>query len=282
MKRTIQDLIVTGFGMITSVLTAIVLAASETKFSIALYSFTLWFVIPVGALLSGFAAASGYYFGARIFHHRPTRLLIFNVISVAVTTYFLLNYLEYRFLDIKGQAVSELIPFGQYMDIMLSHQSLEFRIRGAKLGETGDLGSFGYVMAVLQIVGFAVGGLCVYTYLRAAPFCDRCNRYLKKTLSTVRYTSDASQLQVLYGNVVDHLKQGSPSSAVQLLSSFGQAKYTDGANLNGELKLWKCTNCPQEFVDFSINKWNGKDWKQIPELYVRDYLPTVAGGDGAG
>ena len=57
--NTIQDLIVTGFGIVTSGLTALILALVESKFGLALYSFMWWFVIPVGALLSGFAAAKG-------------------------------------------------------------------------------------------------------------------------------------------------------------------------------------------------------------------------------
>jgi hypothetical protein len=143
------------------------LALAETKLGFAFYSFTWLFVIPVGALLSGFVAASGYYFGAKVFNHRPTRLMLFNMISVAITTYFLINYLNYSLLEVKGQPVSEMVSFGKYLDIILSHQSMEFRIRGSKLGEIGDLGNFGYVTAALQILGFAVGGLYVCGYLRS-------------------------------------------------------------------------------------------------------------------
>jgi hypothetical protein len=126
-KRTIQDFVVTGCGMASSVLTALVLALIETKFGIALYSFMWWFVIPIGAIAAGFAAATGYYFGAKTFHHRPTRLLLFNVVSVAVTTYFIVNYLNYSLLQVDGHPASSFLPFGQYMDIVLNHQSLEFR-----------------------------------------------------------------------------------------------------------------------------------------------------------
>jgi hypothetical protein len=39
--KTIQDLIVTGFGIVTSVLTALILALVESKLGFALYSF-MW------------------------------------------------------------------------------------------------------------------------------------------------------------------------------------------------------------------------------------------------
>lgn len=274
--KTVQDLIVTGFGIVTSSLTALILALVETKLGFAFYSFMWWFVIPVGAVLSGFAAASGYYFGAKVFNHRPTRLMLFNMISVAVTTYFLLNYLNYSFMEVKGQPVSELIPFGQYLDIVLSHQSMEFRIRGAKLGETGDLGSFGYVTAALQVLGFAVGGLWVYWHLRALPYCGACGKYLKKQPSVTRYTDDADQLRGLYSGLIAELRAGNSAAAAGLISGFGVTKpNVKDMKLNVELKLWKCARCPQEFFESSVNQWNGKDWKPVSGLLLRDYLPRA-------
>lgn len=274
--RTVQDLIVTGFGIVTSSLTALILALVETKLGFAFYSFMWWLVIPVGALLSGFAAASGYYFGAKVFNHRPTRLMLFNMISVAVTTYFLLNYLNYSFMEVKGQPVSELIPFSQYMDVVLNHQSMEFRIRGAKLGETGELGSFGYVTAVLQVLGFAVGGLCVYGHLRSAPFCGACGKYFKKQSSVTRYTNDGDQLKGLYSGLIAELQAGNSVAASQLISGFGATKQNvKDMKLSAELKLWKCASCPQEFFESSVNQWNGKDWKPVSGLVLRDYLPRA-------
>jgi len=274
--KTVQDLIVTGFGIATSVLTALILALLDTKLDFAVYSFMWWFVIPIGALVSGFAAASGYYFGAKVFNHRPTRLMLFNMISVAVTTYFLLNYLNYSFMEIKGQPVSGLIPFGQYMDIVLSNQSMEFRIRGAKLGETGELGSFGYVTAALQVLGFAVGGLCVCGYLRLAPYCRTCGKYLKKQLSITRYTNDPDGLDGFYSGLTAELRAGNSSAATRLISDYGAAKWNvRKMKLNAQLKLWRCGTCSEEFTETSVNHWNGRDWEKVSGLHARGYLPRT-------
>jgi hypothetical protein len=274
--RTVQDFLVTGFGIATSSLTALILAFVESKLGFSFYSFMWWFVIPVGALLSGFAAASGYYFGAKVFNHRPTRLMLFNMISVALTTYFLLNYLNYSFMEVKGHPVSQLIPFSQYMDIVLSRQAMEFRIRGARVGETGELGNLGYVTALLQVLGFAVGGLCVYGHLRSAPFCGACGKYLKKYSSVTRFTNDTEQLKVLYSGLIGELQAGNSGVATQLISGFGATKKNvKEMKLNAELKLWKCVSCPQEFFESSINQWNGKDWKPVSGLLLRDYLPRA-------
>lgn len=76
MKRLAQDLVVTAFGVVTSIATALLLFVVEQSFSVSLYTWTVWFVIPVGAMLAGFVAASGYYAGARLFGHRPTPLIL--------------------------------------------------------------------------------------------------------------------------------------------------------------------------------------------------------------
>ncbi len=275
LAKTIRDLIVTAFVIVTSSVTALILALVESNSGFAFYSLMLWFVIPAGALLSGFAAASGYYFGAKLFHHRPTRLLAFNMTSVAVTTYFLLNWLNYSFMQVEGRQVANLIPFGHYMDIVLTHQSMEFSIRGARLGETGQLGIFGYVTALLQVLAFAVGGLCVYAYLRAAPYCGACGNYLKEQSSITRYTSDAQRLPEFYCGLVTllQLQGGDSAAAAQLLSGFGTpATNVKDMKLNAALKLWKCMTCPQEFIELSANRWNGRDWKPISGLHHRDYL----------
>jgi len=78
--------------------------------------FMYWFVIPAGAICSGFAAASGYYAGARYFNHRPTKLLLLNMVVISIATFFLIHYINYYFLIIDGRQVRELVDFARYLD----------------------------------------------------------------------------------------------------------------------------------------------------------------------
>jgi len=59
-RKTAPDLLVGLCGFVTSLLTAAILWWVEVQFGFAFYTWMFWFVIPVGALLSGFAGASGY------------------------------------------------------------------------------------------------------------------------------------------------------------------------------------------------------------------------------
>ena len=95
MKKLVQDLIVTGFGLVSSLLTVVLLILVEEYFNIALYTWMLWLVVPVGAVLAGFAAASGYYLGSWLFNHRPDKLVLLNMVAVALGAYVLIEYIHY-------------------------------------------------------------------------------------------------------------------------------------------------------------------------------------------
>ena len=79
-KTTGADLLVGFCGFVTSALTAVILWLIESTTGFAIYSWMVWFVIPAGAGLAGFAGATGYYAGSWFFGHRPTRLLLVNMV----------------------------------------------------------------------------------------------------------------------------------------------------------------------------------------------------------
>jgi hypothetical protein len=265
MKRTVQDLIVTALGMLTSGLTALVLALLDAKLGFAAYSFMLWFVLPVGALICGAVGASGYYFGARLFNHRPTRLFIFNVISVAVATYFLLYYLDYRLTVVEGQSISQAVPISTFLFWVLGHQSYTI----APATHFGiSIGPLGYAVAVLQMLGFACGGFGVYLYLMTKPLCAHCGKYMKETAAILRIhpkVYDEDELIAAYHEVLGHLRQGNTSQASQVASSFGEA-WKSGAMFRLVLFLSKCSNCPTESYALKAEKLQGKSFEVIPGL----------------
>jgi hypothetical protein len=243
----------TAFGIVTSVLTAVLLAVVQRQFGIAIYSFMVVF-IPFGAIFSGLCAASGYYFGARLFQRRPTRVLIFNVMSVAVMTYFLINYLNYSLLEIHGQPVAKLISFSRYLDFVLRHQRMEFASPGISR-TTGELGVFGYALAAFEVLGFAAGGLLAYGHVSSAPYCQVCKRYLPKQSTTKRYTGDRNQLLAVYSRLLAYLQRGDTSEAKTCLCGFGSVTgHAKKKKLNVELKLWKCITCPEEFVELNVKQ----------------------------
>jgi hypothetical protein len=265
-KRSAEDFIVGGCGFVTSVVTALMLWLVEQRFGFALYSWMFWFVIPVGALLSGFAGASGYYLGARFFGHRPTRPLLLNILIASVLTFFLIYYLSYATLQVEGKDVSEYISFWQFLDIAIRSTAMEFRYHAAKIGSTGELGSFGYVIAALQVLGFAAGGFCVYAYLLTKPYCDKCSRYLSAKGKQIRYVVDPEGLEEATLHLMTLMEKGEILSAVEehrSKPSFGSSAAPKDCRLRSVIKVQRCTKCEIHWVRFAVEKQSRDDWEEV-------------------
>lgn len=275
-KRSGEDFLVAGCGLVTSLLTALILWLIEARFGFSIYTWSLWFVIPIGALFSGFAGASGYYAGSWFFGHRPTRLLLLNIVIASVATFFLIHYLSYITLEIEGKRVSDYIPFWQYLDIAIRSASMEFRYRGAvKLGSTGELGAFGYVFAVLQVIGFAAGGFAVYAHLVSKPYCEKCSRYLSGKGRQVRYTSDAEGLKANTTQMLDSFGSGAIVLAVEQHKGFGTATHQNGNHLRSVVEVRHCKKCGVHWVKFGVEKQSGDNWKEISDLTIAGFTDQV-------
>jgi hypothetical protein len=67
-------------------------------------------------------------------------------------------------------------------------------VRALAVGSPVDLGSWGYLYATLQVLGFALGGLAVYGHLRSLAYCERCAKYLTKKDWQTRYSAYAEKV----------------------------------------------------------------------------------------
>jgi hypothetical protein len=277
-KKLVEDLLVAPFGLATCLLTAVILWWIEVRFGFAFYSWMFWFVIPVGALLAGFAGASGYYAGSLIIGHRPTRLLLLNMLIGSVLTFFLIHYLAYVTLKIDGKAVSDYIPFAKYLDIVIRSTSMQYRFHASKLGATGELGSLGYVVAGLQIIGFAIGGFCVYGWLAAKPYCDRCSRYLSTKGRQTRYAENAEGLQAATAQLACHMANGDVTLAVEEHRNslgFGSPTLPKNCYLRSVVEVQRCKKCERHWVKFAVEKLSGNDWKEVSELTDQRFTEQI-------
>lgn len=254
-----------AFGAITSIATAIILFLIEGSFGFSLYTWTFWFVIPVGAILAGFLAAVGYYLGARLFSLRPTPLILLNMVAIYVGTFFLIHFLGYASLEINGEPVSDYVSFGTYLDILLRHQSVGFYFRHVEVGATGELGGWGYAYAVLQIMGFAFGGVAVFGYLSSLPYCDRCSRYLSGRAKQERFAGDPDAFAQMVEQLATAIDAGRPQEAINQHAA-GEAKHRKELHLKSILKLRKCRGCGTNWLGFSAHKWTGSNWKDLNKL----------------
>jgi hypothetical protein len=269
-KEAGEDLVVGFCGLVTAFCTAVMLFLVERWTGLAVYTWIVWFIIPVGAGIAGFAGASGYCVGARYFGRRPNRMLLANILIASVATFVLIQYLSYRTLVVDGRPVSDYLPFPQYLDLDIRSMSMNVRLHTFKVAETGALGSFGYLVAFLQIAGFVFGGFCWYTYLVQLPYCERCSRYLVDEGSTIRYTGDEAGLQKNASAIHDHIQRDAVSSAVSELQAFGEPAVSDRTHLRSTMTVSHCKTCHRRWLKYVMEaRASGGQWKEIPDRTVR-------------
>jgi hypothetical protein len=195
-----------------------------------------------------------------------------GIVLAAIGTFFMVHYLAYITLEVDGKRVSDYIPFTKYLDIMIRSVSYEFRVTRAamRVGSTGELGEFGYVVAVLQIVGFAIGGFVLYMYLTSKPHCEKCSQYLPGKGKQLRYTGDAGGMRAATSQIFQHVSNRNVAAAIESQAAFGNLKPQKDNHLRSMFEVRYCKKCQQHWVKFSVAK-RGRDWDEIPETTIASF-----------
>lgn len=253
---------VAGAGLLTSVLTALGNTLLHWLIGFNFFSFSFLVVIPAGALLCGFAAASGYYFAAKYFHIRPTKLLLIQMIVIAAATQCLIYWLEYQTLVVQGVHVADFLAFDRYLDITLTTQHMKFG-RGAHI-DAGEVGEGGYWLAALDFIGFLVGGGCVYFWLLKEPTCEPCNKYLRALVKKKDSFADQHSFADYYDNEFRH-PVGSVEFARHVGTEYSAGKAEKGT-INMETRVLECPGCGSQAISEKVQVFNGRDWKEVSEL----------------
>lgn len=261
MSRFLANRFVEICGVITSLLTAALIVAIEHFFEFSFFTLTFWVVVPVGALITGCLAATGYYFGAILANRRPTRQLLVSIVVVAGATFFLIYYLQYRMLDVDGTPVSELVPFTTYLQIALT--KAEYGLMRSK--DTIEVGAFGYVIGLIHLAAFMVGGFGTYLALQGKPFCDRCEQYFKKVMSLKRTFADGATFEPFS----TRLKSVSPPSAeyLHILKEPHDVPKPKAGAVAIEWELLTCKSCRNQMIVESAKVLNAQNnWSDVREL----------------
>lgn len=262
MQRILQSGGVALAGLATSILTAIAVAIFDRLTGFNFFSFSLWLVLPVGAALCGFAAASGYYLAAKHLHQKPTKLLLIQMVAIAAFTQWLIYWLEYQSLVIDGEHVSDVIGFSQYLDITITTAHMRMG-RGAQV-DTGEVGSFGYWLAIFRFLGFMIGGASVYLYLKSELACDTCQKYLRTVRSKADSFPDYEAFAQYYDGVyANDLNTAEFAAHIGKEHSAGKA---EKGSINLTTKVLECPGCFEQSIRETAQVFNGSDWKDIHEL----------------
>jgi hypothetical protein len=177
-----KELLITIAGAITSLTVAAANTWLLRSSGFDLLSFSIWFVLPVGAMGGGMLAASGYYLAARLTHTMPSRRFLLEMLAIGASTWLLAQWMVYDSLTLSdGSRVRDYAGFWEYFQLQAEHMKLSFGTRGnVNAVTTDELGGLGYVREALQLLGFMFGGLAIYVSLSNIERCDACRKYARK------------------------------------------------------------------------------------------------------
>lgn len=164
--------------------------------------------------------------------------------------------------------MSDLIPFAQYLDITLT--TAHYRVGLAGQDDTGEVGQFGYWLAVIQFIGFLVGGLGAFGILLGHPVCAHCKKYLRVLAKSDKLFGSADDL-ASYHDTLFQLPVDSPQFA-EMARAEHKVKAEKGT-WKQNLKLYGCPECKAQTIGSEVSVWNGKDWKSVNELARKFTIP---------
>jgi hypothetical protein len=262
LKKFLEDWGVTLCGAITSVLTAMVVLLIQKLTGFNLFTLSVWLVVPVGAGLTGFAAASGYMFGSLYFHHKPTKMLLLNMAVIAAGTQFLIYYLEYSTLVLNdGRTANEVVGFSNYLNVSLTTAKYSL----TRTPHSGvEVGSYGYFLAFLQFLSSIIGGIFVYLNLKSKQMCEKCSKYYRTLAKKVQIFKTADN----YKPYLERLVSVPPFSSayIDCFSENHTEKKPGQGSMKLTFELFGCPLCKSQYVSEATEVFNGKDWKPIYEL----------------
>jgi hypothetical protein len=250
----IKDLGVTAAGAATSFVTVFLVWLIERGFNFSLYTLTYCCVFPAGAMLVGGLAASGYYFGAFYLGRRPSPWLLLNIVVISVLAFFEIHSLTYNSLKVN-------IGFFDYLAFV--YQESEHQIRGSSIGK---LGAWGYLEMLLQIGGFALGGIVVWALLSAQPYCEKCQRYLSAKGKQQRYSPDPVGFWATAKQMAELVAAGRVQEAIDLHAASGPASASKDAVIQSSVQVKRCTACNVHWIGFTVQKKSGNEWQEDETL----------------
>jgi len=190
-------------GLVTTMVTLVIIYLCHRN-GFQPMSLYIFLIVPVGAILVGILAGSGYALASWWTGAKIGGGLLALVLLLQVAAYFGVEYFEYSeasasFSEFQEttiqqieaeqgalndqekqqvkdvlQAESGMSSFGTYFDVMT--RSFAFDTDN---GPAQPLDTWGYGIRLLEILGFGIGGLIGPLMLRSKPYCTKCQVYQK-------------------------------------------------------------------------------------------------------
>lgn len=188
--------------VITLAVTTIVTAFANQALNTSIQGFSLWIIIPIGAILIGGLAASGIFIGQKISKGTLKSYFFAFAIIAGVASFFTTTYVDYhlsveaikteyseyidRFSEEEKQEFWDEVSFSKYLENIYNNSTISLSSRSNKSTKIENnlvsIASFW-----LSVIGAGLGGLFVTSMaIGDRTKCKKCRQYrdLKYTIKT--------------------------------------------------------------------------------------------------
>lgn len=161
MKDTQTKAIIAGFG--TAVLAAYIHGLLVTLLGFSPYGFFVAAILPMGALIWGFLAVSGFYFVAKrdAEFQRPQFKLLLAMMAGGCLSLFLAYWFEYMGAFLPNISFSSVMSFGDYLQASATQSDIYM----SGITFVSEAGAGVAVMVIVQAVVFLMAPIITYKQL---------------------------------------------------------------------------------------------------------------------
>lgn len=256
-------------GVITSLLVGYLLIL--LNFWITYYttivpaSFSLFFVIPVGAVFFGALAAAGHPFLLYIQNKKLQTIDLYTCVALSIIFYFGVYAYEYYFYVIKD-GLSDQITFWNFMKLLMNSQKHYLGVGKIPLMvNVGSLTFYSYAKLLIGFFGAMLGGAISFSLVYSFKMCHLCGCYLKHSKEKKLFFDNEASLEEYVENVKN-------TPTIQRKDFFFSAEETAVQENKVARFVWTLEDCKKCRVESLVGKAQvygktifGDDWKETYE-----------------
>lgn len=123
-----------------------------------------------------------------------------------------------------------------------------------------------WITMALQVVGFSIGGLVVYWFLRSRPYCEHCDLLLSRKGTQTRYFDRLEEINGSVEDVLAKAKSRRLQLAIQAHGARGAAQKGKITEFASTIRVSLCLRCHTHRMDFRAMRKGAGGWKEIPVL----------------
>ena len=123
-----------------------------------------------------------------------------------------------------------------------------------------------WLYLALQVLGYSIGSLLVYSLLRFRPYCEDCHVLLSHKGAQIRYFDRLDEINGSVEDVLAKAKSRRLQLAVQAHGARGAAQKSKATAFASTIRVSLCSCCQTHRMDFLAMRKSGGSWKEIPVL----------------